>query len=161
MTSQHDVQDKFSKDMFGTDQVTVTVEYEGDDPDASQEEEKQQQEQQEQQEQPEVDDETLLNNDESKPDEKEQELDEEEIDPLVFRRRRCAKSESRQARRRARRVRNPVEESTISQRVCSQTDHTKAMMKNQLIALVFVTNHIREEPNLLLLVWILRSVLLS
>ena len=78
VTSQHDVQDKFSKDMFGTDQVTVTVEYEEDDPDASQEEEKQQQEQQEQQEQPEVDDETLLNNDESKPDEKEQELDEEE-----------------------------------------------------------------------------------
>ena len=75
VTSQHDVQDKFSKDMFGTDQVTVTVEYEGDDPDASQEEEKQQQEQQEQ---PEVYDETLLNNDESKPDEKEQELDEEE-----------------------------------------------------------------------------------
>ena len=79
VTSQHDVQDKFSKDMFGTDQVTVTVEYEGDDPNASQEEEKQKLEQeQEQQEQPEVDDETLLNNDESKPDEKEQELDEEE-----------------------------------------------------------------------------------
>lgn len=76
VTSQHDVQDKFSKDMFGTDQVTVTVEYEGDDPNASQEEEQQKQEQQ--QEQPEVDDETLLNNDESKPDEKEEELDEEE-----------------------------------------------------------------------------------
>lgn len=73
VTSQHDVQDKFSKDMFGTDQVTVTVEYEGDDPNASQEPEQEQQP-----EQPEVDDETLLNNDDMDLNEKEEELDEEE-----------------------------------------------------------------------------------
>ena len=67
VTSQHDVQDKFSKDMFGTDQVTVTVEYEGDDPNASQEPEQEQQP-----EQPEVDDETLLNNDDMDLNEKEE-----------------------------------------------------------------------------------------